>query len=73
MISTQNPSVEFSAFDRCDRCGAQAFASASKDGSELLFCVHHIKKHNLALEAERWIVSFDYVRLEQITPTTVYA
>ena len=34
------------AFDRCDRCGAQAFVRAVlRGGSELLFCRHHARKH----------------------------
>ena len=34
------------AFDRCDRCGAQAFVRAVlPGGSELLFCRHHARKH----------------------------
>lgn len=34
------------AFDRCDRCGAQAFVRAVlTGGGELLFCRHHARKH----------------------------
>jgi hypothetical protein len=34
------------AFDRCDRCGAQAFVRAVlPGGGELLFCRHHARKH----------------------------
>ena len=68
MIDTKNPSVEFNAQDRCDRCPAQALAQADKDGLELLFCGHHINQHKLALEMSGWIVSFDYVGLEKIVP-----
>lgn len=68
MIDTKNPSVEFSAQDRCDRCAARALASADRDGMELLFCMHHIKEHNLALEMSGWTVSFDYAELDRIAP-----
>jgi len=34
-----------SALDRCDSCGAQAYVRAELNGSELLFCSHHAKKH----------------------------
>lgn len=68
MIDTKNPSIEFTAQDRCDRCGSQAYASAELDGMELLFCKHHIERHSLALEMSGWIVSFDYVGLEKIAP-----
>lgn len=66
MIDTKNPSVEFTAQDRCDRCQARAVSAANKDDMELLFCGHHIKAHNLALEMSGWIVSYDYVELERI-------
>lgn len=37
--------------DRCDRCGAQAYVSVTKDGwpQELLFCGHHGRIHLPAL------------------------
>lgn len=66
MIDTKNPSVEFTAQDRCDRCIGRAIASANKDGLELLFCRHHIERHNLALEMSGWQISFDYVELEKL-------
>lgn len=73
MINTSNPCVEFNANDRCDRCGARAYASANRDGLELLFCVHHIKASVLALEDDGWYVVYDTVGLEQIAPVAVYA
>ena len=33
------------AADRCDACGAQAYASATFKRSELLFCGHHFTRH----------------------------
>ncbi len=34
------------AVDRCDRCGAQAYIRAVlANGSELLFCGHHGRRH----------------------------
>lgn len=73
MISTRNPCVDFNADDRCDRCGARAYACASRDGMELTFCVHHIKQHALALEDDGWYIVYDTVGLEQIAPVAVYA
>lgn len=35
--------------DRCDRCGAQAFAAATIDGTDLLFCGHHFAEHETEL------------------------
>ena len=71
MIDTKNPSIEFNAQDRCDRCPARAVAAANKDRLELLFCRHHIREHNLVLEMEGWTISFDYVELEKIAPNDV--
>ena len=31
--------------DRCDRCGARAYALARVSGTILLFCGHHFAKH----------------------------
>lgn len=31
----------FTATDRCDRCGAQAYNRYKNDSLELLFCAHH--------------------------------
>lgn len=67
-IDTVNPCIELSAHDRCDRCGAQAYAVAAKDNQDLLFCGHHIKQHSLALEMSGWEILYDYVALEQIAP-----
>jgi hypothetical protein len=34
------------ANDRCDRCGAQAYAAALlPSGGELLFCAHHLREN----------------------------
>lgn len=41
---------ELTALDRCDRCGAQAYARYRlASGSELLFCAHHNRKHGDAI------------------------
>ncbi len=40
------PSAEFTTFDRCDRCGAQAYVRVElASGGELLFCAHHAREH----------------------------
>ena len=48
MSTTAEPAVleyRLSATDRCDSCGAQAYIAAEVNGSELLFCAHHARKH----------------------------
>jgi hypothetical protein len=40
------PTPQFSALDRCDRCGAQAYVRVELvSGGELLFCAHHAREH----------------------------
>jgi hypothetical protein len=42
---------QLTAADRCDACGAQAYVRATVNGSELLFCAHHAKRHQDKLSA----------------------
>lgn len=44
------------ATDRCDRCGAQAYTGwwLTRAKGELLFCAHHDRQHEAALEAQQW-------------------
>lgn len=66
MIDTNNPSIEFNALDRCDRCPAQAYVSYAKEDLDLLFCLHHANQHNLALEVSGWTASYDYAGIERL-------
>lgn len=53
------------AADRCDRCGAQAYIRALlPDGGELLFCVHHGRKHTTALKSRGAALVDESDRLE---------
>lgn len=65
-MNTQHPNVSFNATDRCDRCPAQAYALYQKDGMDLVFCLHHAKKHNLVLECEGWEAAFDFDGIERL-------
>lgn len=52
------------ATDRCDRCGAQAHASATLTAGPLLFCSHHYREHwESLLLADADIVLDDTLRL----------
>ena len=42
--------IAFTAADRCDRCGAQAFVRAVLASGELTFCAHHGRAYASALE-----------------------
>ncbi|MGL5405324.1 MAG: DUF7455 domain-containing protein [Propionibacteriaceae bacterium] len=45
-MSTSVAELQFTAADRCDRCGAQAYLRATlPTGGELFFCAHHAKTH----------------------------
>lgn len=69
MIDTDLPVIEFTANDRCDACQAQAYAVAQKEGrADLLFCVHHRRKHYNALLDQGWMVIDDTAGLEQLYP-----
>jgi len=50
------PAREFSRFDKCDRCGFQAYFVATKDAMELTFCKHHGDDHVPALAERGWAV-----------------
>ncbi|MFI8829360.1 hypothetical protein [Streptomyces sp. NPDC053431] len=44
-------SQPLTAHDRCDRCGARAYIRACfSQGRELLFCAHHARRYQAALE-----------------------
>lgn len=46
MTTAVAPSPKFTALDRCDRCGAQAYVRVElASGGELLFCAHHAREH----------------------------
>lgn len=45
------PEYRFTAMDRCDSCGAQAYVGATVNGSELIYCAHHARKYDQKLRA----------------------
>lgn len=69
MLDLETAVLEFTAHDRCDQCGAQAYSLARKDEapSDLLFCIHHRKKHYETLIDEGWEVVDDYEALMRLT------
>ena len=50
------PPAPLSLADRCDRCGAQAFVRASKNGLYLLFCGHHGHENLDALVMKDFVI-----------------
>lgn len=67
MVHEELPLIEFTAHDRCDRCGAQAYTLAKNpDFGELLFCAHHSREYRLNLFQEGWSISDDAEGLESL-------
>lgn len=68
MLDSMTPVLQFTALDRCDACGAQAYSSASREdaSAELLFCLHHRKKHIDALLLDGWTVTDDTYAIENL-------
>jgi hypothetical protein len=57
MTTTAAPAPHtFTATDRCDRCGAQAFMRAVLSSGDLLFCAHHGRRYGDALAAKALVV-----------------
>lgn len=53
------PVVSFTAFDRCDKCGAQACAQAELAEPKLLFCGHCIREFSDALLSQGFSIRWD--------------
>lgn len=56
MTTTAPAPHAFTALDRCDRCGAQAFMRAVLSSGDLLFCAHHGRAYGDALAAKALVV-----------------
>jgi len=58
--------ISLTALDRCDRCGAQAYAVARRSGvkSDLLFCLHHRKEFFDSLVMDHWTIIDDGQAIE---------
>lgn len=67
MVHNDLPLIEFTAEDRCDRCGAQAYTLAKHDQfGELMFCLHHRREHYDNLLDEGWEVVDDYEAMSRL-------
>lgn len=69
MIDEDAPVIEFNATMRCDACGSQAYTMAVREdvGAELLFCLHHRRKHSDRLLEDGWELIDDYEGLSMLT------
>jgi hypothetical protein len=65
------PTPQFSALDRCDRCGAQAYVRVELvSGGELLFCAHHAREHAEKLQQLAATIHDDSERLSSTPAIT---
>ena len=68
-IDEQLESVELSALDRCDSCGAQAYVRVTLETGELLFCAHHGSKFKEKLSAKALDWHDESGRLNPLPPS----
>lgn len=67
MVDEETPLIEFTAHDRCDRCGAQAYSLARHETfGELMFCLHHRKKFVDVMLDEGWEIIDDYEAISRL-------
>ncbi|GAA1084572.1 DUF7455 domain-containing protein [Nocardiopsis composta] len=70
MTGTLAPTQPLTAADRCDRCGAQAYVRVLlNSGGELLFCAHHMRKHDEEIRKIAADIQDETGRLQE-TPAT---
>lgn len=73
MVDKDLPVIEFTAADRCDRCGSQAYTLADHpEFGELLFCLHHRRDHVDTLLDEGWTVVDDYEAISRLAENNTY-
>jgi hypothetical protein len=66
------PSPQFTALDRCDRCGAQAYVRVElSTGGVLMFCAHHAREHGDKLQQIATAIHDDTGRLASARRTPV--
>ena len=69
MTTAVAPSPRFTALDRCDRCGAQAYVRVElASGGELMFCAHHAREHADKIQQVASSVQDDTSRLAATPP-----
>ena len=68
MVDKNDPVLIFTAHDRCDRCGAQAYTLVHRDDlpGELLFCVHHIREFGETFLDRGWEIIGDNEAIEDL-------
>lgn len=72
--ATREPAFTMTALDRCDRCGAQAYAkvafaplATNRSAGTLFFCAHHFRAHEPVLRVQAIDVQDETSRLHSST------
>ncbi|MGN6607301.1 MAG: DUF7455 domain-containing protein [Jatrophihabitans sp.] len=69
-MTTTLAASPFTASDRCDRCGAQAYVRATLDsGFDLLFCGHHWHENEAGLREIGARIQDETSRLSDVPAT----
>ena len=69
-MTTTIAASPFTAADRCDRCGAQAYVRATLDsGLDLLFCGHHWHENEAGLRDIGAAIQNELARLNDVPAT----
>lgn len=64
---------KFTALDRCDGCGAQAYFRVTKDDKDLLFCAHDNNEHADKLVTSGWATEVSPAYAELSKPVSINA
>ncbi|MDA8370544.1 MAG: hypothetical protein M0026_11860 [Nocardiopsaceae bacterium] len=71
MTGTLAPTQPLTAADRCDRCGAQAYVRVVlNSGGDLLFCAHHMRKHDDSIRKIASEIQDETSRLQESPATS---
>jgi hypothetical protein len=65
VIEKEQVEYKLTAHDRCDRCQAQAYVSASGVNGELFFCSHHFNKYSEELVKWSYDIVDERIRLQE--------
>jgi hypothetical protein len=69
-VTTTIAASPFTAADRCDRCGAQAYVRATlESGFDLLFCAHHWHENETRLREIGADIYDELDRLSEVPAT----
>lgn len=72
-VHVEVPVVEkekLTAEDRCDRCGAQAYAKTTHQNGDLRWCQHHYRQHQDKLAEALTVDEINRLAIDEATRLT---